>query len=350
MTSFTKVIAILAIVLVSACLTCQSLTQAQQAPVNPQPSTPSGLPAYDKTIVAYVNGQSITRQELAEDLVARKGRQHLQLMINRRIIEQAAKNAGITVTEAEVDAELHQLVKFAQLPSLKEFEDKILKSPKYKTTLLEYREDVIKEGLYMRKLAGQRLDITEAELHQAYDARFGEKVKCRMIVAPDQKTAFELHTKIRHESQDSKETDPKQALYQVFLHYARQQADAQLAAVAGDIQPIGRFALSNNVEKTAFNLRDGEMSEVVELPEGASKAYVILLRERTVPPDTSRSFDEVRTELRQNLLEQKMRVAVPELFRQLRNNAAVHDYLNNEMDIKDVLQLLPTQTAATPRN
>src|SRR5215471_16765642 len=84
------------------------IVKAQQPSTTSQQSTPSSLPTYDKSIVAYVNGQPISRQELADDLIARKGHQHIQLMINRRIIEQAAKNAGVTVTEAEVDAEVSQ--------------------------------------------------------------------------------------------------------------------------------------------------------------------------------------------------------------------------------------------------
>ncbi len=343
MTHFTKFGPTALIIALSTASSQQFASEPKQAADKPAQPTFSGLPTYDKNIVAYVNGQPITRLELAEDLVAHRGREHIQLMINRRIIEQAAKSAGITVTDTEIDAEINQLVKFANLSSTREFEDKILKSPKYKTTLSAYREDVVKQSLYMRKLAGQRLTATEDEVRQAYEAKFGEKVKCRMIVVPDQKAGLELHARIRQEAAETK--DPKDALYKVFTHYARQQVDGQLAAVAGDIQPIGHFALSNNLEKTAFALRDNEMSEVLEIPEGNTKAYIILWREKTIPPDTRQPYEKVREELRQDLLDRKMRAEVPQLFRQLRDNAVVRDYLNNEMDIKDVLQLVPTQSA-----
>lgn len=309
--------------------------QPQQQPA---PISPSGLPNYDKNIVAYVNGQPITRQDLAEDLIARKGKLEIQAMINRKIIEQAAKSAGITVTDAEIDGELAKLVKFASCKNIKEYEEKVLKY-KHNITLLEYREDVIKHGLYLRKLAGQKLTVTDQDVRQLYDAKFGEKVKCRIIIHTDQKTALATHAKIREEAADSKETnEPKENLYRAFLRHARQQVDPGLAGTAGDIQPIGHFTLLNDVEKKAFELRDGEMSEVIEMPDGNKKAYGILLREKMVPPNTTEPYEKVRDELREEFLDRKMRAEVPKLIKELREHAVVRDYLNNSMDIKEVLE------------
>jgi foldase protein PrsA len=308
-------------------------TQQQPAPV-----TPSGLPNYDKNIVAYVNGQPITRQDLAEELIARKGKLQIQAMINRKIIEQAAKSAGVAVTDAEIDGEVTKLAKFARCDSIKEYEEKVLKF-KHNTTLLEYREDVIKHGLYLRKLAGQRLTVTDQDVRQLFDAKYGEKVKCRIIILMDEKTALATHAKIREEAAGAKESsDPKENLYRAFLRYARQQADPTLAATAGDIQPIGHLTLVNDVEKTAFSLRDGELSEVIEMPDGGSKAYGILLREKLVPPDTTVAYETVRDELREEMLDRKMRTEVPKMFKEFREHAVVRDYLNNTMDIKEVLQ------------
>ena len=309
--------------------------QPQQTPAT---ATPSGLPNFDKNIVAYVNGQPITRQDLAEELIARKGKLHIQAMINRKIIEQAAKSAGITVTDAEIDGEVAKLAKFARCESVKDYEEKVLKY-KHNTTLLEYREDVIKHGLYLRKLAGQRLNITEQDVRQLYDAKFGEKVKCRIIIHTDQKTALATHAKIRQEAMETKDTtDPKENLYRAFLRQARQQADPGLAATAGDIQPIGHFTLVNDVEKIAFELRDGEMSQVIEMPDASTKAYGILLREKIVPPNTTEPYEKLREELREEVLDRKMRVEVPKMFKEFREHAVVRDYLNNTMDIKEVLQ------------
>jgi hypothetical protein len=316
-------------------LAAGSVLHAQQAKEQAgAPSTPSGLPVYDKNIMAYVNGQAITRQELADELVARKGRQHLQAMINRKIIEQAAKSAGFTVTDAEIDAEVMKLAHFAQCNSAKDYEEKVLKY-KHNTTLFEYREDVIKYGLYMRKLVGQSVMVSEEDIHKAYDAKFGEKVKCRAIISVDHKKALEVHTAIRQEAEESK--DPKDGLRQAFLRYARLQTDPGLAGTAGDIQPIGHFTLLNVVEERAFALRDGEMSEVLEVPDGTSKAFMILLRENLTPANHTVPFKDTHDELREEILDRKMRAEVPKYIQKLRQAAMISDYLNNQFDIKEVL-------------
>jgi foldase protein PrsA len=324
------------------------LIRAEPPSSQKQPATtPSGLPAYDKTIVAYVNGQAITRQDLADELIARKGRKHLEMLINRRIIEQAAQAAGVSVTDDEVDAELAKMVKFAHCQTATEFEQKVLKDPKRNTTLFEYREDVIRHGLLMRKLAGQKVAVTPDEVQRAFQARYGEKVKCRAIIATKREAAADFFGKIAAEERagDNAATlsDEERASRRLdaFKRYAKQQADPGLASVEGDLEPIGRYSLLNSVDETAFKLRDGEMSGILEVPDGPSKAFMLLLRERLIPADGKAKLADVQDELREDLLERKMREEIPRLFQELRVKASVLDYLNNKMDLKEVLQLKP---------
>ena len=84
------------------------------------PSPPPAAAAMDKNVVAEVNGQLITRAELADELIARKGKKELQLLINRRIIEQACRQAGVTATDAEVEAELRKVVKEMAPPEVQD--------------------------------------------------------------------------------------------------------------------------------------------------------------------------------------------------------------------------------------
>ena len=274
-----------------------------------------------KNVVAYVNGEPITRQELAEALIARKGKEQLELLINRKIIEQAARKAGVTVTDEEVEADLKEFIHAANCHSVADFERRVLK--RRGMSLFEYREDVIKPAILMRKLGGIRIKITEEELRKAFDAKYGERVQCRIILERNRRAAYDLYHKVKG--------DPAE-----FIRYAKQQADPNLAAVAGKINPIGRGTSYEIVEDRAFSMKDGEISEVLQVPEG----NVILLREKLIPPDATKKFEEERDALRQELLEKKLKVEVPKLFKELRSKAVVRDYLNGRFDIKQILEEL----------
>ncbi|MCS6976180.1 MAG: SurA N-terminal domain-containing protein [Gemmatales bacterium] len=283
----------------------------------------------DKTIVAYVNGVPITRQELAEELIARRGKKQLELLINRKIIEQAAQKAGITVSDAEVEAELKEFMAAAGCVTARDFERNVLQ--KRDTTLFEYKEDVIKPAILMRKLGGQRVAVTDDDLRKAFESKYGERVQCRVILEKNKRQADAIY----HEILAAAGSGEADAIPAAFLRKARTQADPTLAANAGLIH-ISRHSAWPNMEQRAFQLRDGEMSEVLQTPEG----YVILLREKLLPPMPGKKFEDEKENLRKEYAETKLRTEVPKLFKELREQAVVQDFLNNKYDIITIMEQL----------
>jgi len=132
---------------------------------------------YSRRIVARVNGNiEITREELGEWLIARYGAEKLELLVNRKIIEQACREKGITVTEAEVDGALDRDI--GRLGVTREiFLKQVLKQ--YHTTLFEWREDVLKPQLLLTKLSQTRVDATEDDIQKAFEYHYGERWKSR---------------------------------------------------------------------------------------------------------------------------------------------------------------------------
>ena len=54
--------------------------------------------------------------------------------------------------------------------------------PRYGKTLEEWTEDVIAPRLMLARLCKEKMSpVTEAELRQAFVAKYGEKVRCRAI-------------------------------------------------------------------------------------------------------------------------------------------------------------------------
>lgn len=294
-----------------------------------QPSSGKNLPPgadIEKNIVAYVNNVPITRQELAEELIARKGKKQLELLINRKIIEQAAQKAGVTVSETEIEADLRDFVKTSGCNNVADFEKRVLKEKQ--TNLYEYREDVIRPAILMRKLAGQRVELTDDELKRGFEAKYGTKVQCRVILVPDKKSADQLYTEILA----SLSSGEPNALYGAFMRRAKTQANPTLAAGGGLIE-ISHHGLYSEMEKRAFQMQDNEMSEVMHTPEG----FVILFREKLLPAKAGKKFEDEKESLRKEFAENKLRVEVPRLFKELRDKAAIRDYLNAKGNLMDIM-------------
>jgi hypothetical protein len=290
-----------------------SVSQAQAPPHTPVqtataavPASAAPVPEYSKRVVAYIGNTPITREDLGEYLIARMGVERLNNLVNLRIIERACKKKGIEVTEAEVEAEFKDyLQKLSPGLTVTDFEKKMLK-PRNKG-LYEWKEDIVKPEIMMRKLCRDRVKVTDADLKQAFDAYYGEKVKCRIILWPreEKSIAMQLYTKIR----DSEEE---------FQHYARIQASPGLAANGGAITPIGHHTAGNDaLEKAAFSLKKGEVSQLIEAPEGC----VVLKCDEHIPADTSKKMEQEREHLAKEVLDTKIRMEIPNLFKELRDQA-----------------------------
>jgi foldase protein PrsA len=282
---------------------------------------PALLPDYDKEVVAYVNGAPITRRDLGEELIRRKGRDLVDTMIHRKIMEQACQKAGVTVTDAELEADIQSVIKGTQLEERAIFE-KFLKQQNM--SLYEYKQDVVWKRVALRKLASGDLEVSEEEIRNAFESNYGEKVKCRVIFFPD-KNKRAADTVWAAVSKDP----------QRFITYAKDQSIPSLASTAGDVY-VCRFTSLKVIETEAWRMKDGEISHVLELGD---EGYAILLREKLVPPDPTKSLEdpEVRRQLVEGLKEKRTFAAAQNLFKRLEKEAVVQNYLTGKFDIKDVM-------------
>ncbi|MGE3809194.1 MAG: hypothetical protein AB7K24_31405, partial [Gemmataceae bacterium] len=154
---------------------------AEKPQATESPNSPSD---YAQRAVAYIYGtQVITRADLGEYLIARFGAERLEFFVNKLIIERECKDAGISVSMAEVEAALQQDLKDLGGLTLKDFESKVLSQ--YKKTLFEWKEDVIRSRLMMSKLCRNRVKATAEDLKAAFDAHYGPRVEGRIILIPN---------------------------------------------------------------------------------------------------------------------------------------------------------------------
>jgi parvulin-like peptidyl-prolyl isomerase len=299
------------------------------------PAETAGVPRCQQVVATFVNASPVTREDLGEFLIARYGTEKLEFLVNRRIIDRACTARGVTVTAQEIEdalaQDLHKLN-----TDLKDFEGKFLKP--YKKNLYEWREDVIRPRLLLTKLCRDRVHVMEDEVKLAYNAHYGEKLHCQMIMWPLDQTKFALaeYTRIR----DNPEA---------FDEKAKQQASTTLAAKGGWVDPFGRHTLGDeDVEREAFKLQPGEMTTLIGTPQG----NVVVKLHKRIPPDTSVSLESVREPLTKEVYEKKVQIEMQTAFRDLRQDANPRLMLKDgkPVNLTEETKKLLTQTPdGTPR-
>jgi parvulin-like peptidyl-prolyl isomerase len=121
----------------------------------------------------------------------------------------------------------------------------------------------------------------------------------------EEKFAYEAYSKIRDSEAE-------------FDRVAKQQATPTLAANAGKTEPFGRHTTGNeDMEKVAFQLRPGEISQVFGTKDGA----VVLKCVKHLPPDGVQ-LSTCRADLERDIINRKItQQEIPKLFAELRQQA-----------------------------
>ena len=112
-------------------------------------------------VAALIDATQITIRELAEECIARHGQEILEGAISRKILEQACKRQNITVTAADIDAEIARSAaagvkaKPDGSPDVDAWLDLVAK--KQGMSLEVYRHDVVWPSVALEKLAGEKI-------------------------------------------------------------------------------------------------------------------------------------------------------------------------------------------------
>jgi hypothetical protein len=262
----------------------------------------------------------ITREDFGEFLIARYGIEQIDFFINRRIIDKECQARGTSVTPEEIEAGLNDDLKKMGSIDLKVFEKDFL-GP-YNKNVYEWREDVVRPRLLLAKLCRDRVKVADQDLQQAFEAEFGERLEGRMILWPSDQTRFAMmaYTRIRD--------NPS-----AFDDMAQHQPSATLAAKGGKIGPFGRGSLGNkDVEDEAFKLHPGEITTLLETPEG----NVVFKLDKRHPPNKSVTLDSVRDKLTHEVFERKVQIEMQTAFKDLRDKAKPNPMLKDNHKPDDI--------------
>ncbi|HEY7157407.1 MAG TPA: peptidylprolyl isomerase [Gemmataceae bacterium] len=283
-------------------------TAAPTAAPTTAPAAREGPTDYSRRVVAHLyDNEAITREQLGEHLIDRHG-DKLDLLINKRIIDDACRQYNVEVTAAEVDGSLAEELQGLAIDQ-KTFVNTLL--ARYHKNLYEWKEDVIRSRLQLAKLCRSRVKVSDDELRKAFEAAYGEKIECQLILWPKDKDgrgkadALADYARLRDDAE-------------AFDQKAKAQPKAELAATAGHVRPFGRYVMGDeNFDRIVFRLKPNEVSEVFETIDG----HVLVKCRRHYPADTSVHFESVRGKLEKEMADKKVVKEMQTAFDTLKKKA-----------------------------
>ncbi len=290
---------------------------ARSATNNPAAAKEKNRPAQGESIegttvppvVATVNTRRILSEDLAQECRKRYGKEILESIVNKRLIIVECERQGVKVPKGEITAEVERMAKRFNIPV-----DQWMKMLKQERNITpeQYANDIIWPTLALRKLAGERLAVTEQELQIEYDVQYGEAVRARLIAVSDLQKAKKLQAKAAAKPDD-------------FGNLAKDYSeDAPSASAKGVINPIRKHGSYKEIEEAVFRMADGDVSPVIH----AGGQYVILKREGLVPARKV-NYEQVAPRLEEVIRDRKMRSVAQDVFRQLQETAKVENVWND---------------------
>ncbi len=263
--------------------------------------------------VGRVNGQAITYDELAQECVERHGKEVLDNLINRTLIQQACAESGVSVSAAEVNQEIARISKKFGLPQ--DQWEKMLQAERGLSPI-QYRRDVIWPMLALKKLAGQNVQITREKLEQAWEDTYGPRVKARMMVLSNIRHATDIADKLAK--------DPE-----LFEDLAREYSvEPTSRALGGTVPPIRRYSGAHEkIREVAFKMK--EVNQISAVFQVDVDQYVILKYEGRTEP-VEHDPKDVQASLTAQLREQEEQRLVGTAFEKLKQNARIDNLLTGE--------------------
>ncbi len=262
--------------------------------------------------LASVNGKPIPYDVVARECFERIGKEVLENMINRTIIQQEMEKRNLTVTEAELNQEVVKIAKRFNLPPDTWYQ---MLQAERDLSPVQYRRDVIWPMIALRKLAGEEIQISESDMQQAFQRNYGPRVRVRMIMMDNFRRAGEVWEKAKRNPDD-------------FERLARDYSiEPNSKALGGSIPPIARYsgnAENRAVEDAAFRLKPGEISGLIQVGSN----YVILKCEGHTKQVVT-DINEVSEQLYDQLAEEKTQERIAQVFEKLKKQTRVDNYLTN---------------------
>jgi parvulin-like peptidyl-prolyl isomerase len=273
----------------------------QPTPVETLTATPSKV----EGLAALVNGQPIGQEEYEKQVaqveaffaqegldpeseegrerLAQARRQVLEQMIDQELIRQAAVEMGVSISEAELEASIQDIIE--QSGGQDQFNQSLQGMD---TTYEDFRQMLLDQLLSEAVYSAVTASISPV----------AEQVHARHILLPTRERAEEVLARLQA-GED-------------FSYLAREYSeDISSRESGGDVGFFPRGVMPPEVEEVAFSLEVGETSEIVETQFGFHIVQVLEREEREIAVEV---FENLRQQAFMQWLQDRREAATIERF------------------------------------
>ncbi|RIK74482.1 MAG: peptidylprolyl isomerase [Planctomycetota bacterium] len=269
-------------------------------------------------VVATVNGDKITLEELGAECLLRHGEEVLEGEISRMLLEQELQAGKLSVTQADIDAEIAH---GAELAGCVDAQGKADVAKWLDTVTAEQdvpQEQYIRDSVWpsaaLKKLTAAEVQVTEEDIAKGFEANYGERVRCRAVVLGNMRRAQEVWDKARR--------NPSAEYFGDLA--AEYSVEPTSKALRGEVPPIGKHGGQEQLEKVAFQLQDGQISGIIQMGD---KFVILRCEGRTERLDVNLNDPQIREILHRDIREKKLRMAMGRKFEEINERARVDNYL-----------------------
>ena len=263
--------------------------------------------------LAVVNGQDITRQQIADECMRRFGEATLKSIINKQLVAAELAKANLQITEADIDAEIAERAKPHGWSGEKY--TKTICSGR-NLTLDEFRNSFIWNELALRNLASQNIKVSPKELNKRMDFEFGQRVQIRQIVFDSMQQAQKIQAQAA--------ANPTN-----FERLAKEFSVDQVSRPVGGLiaHAVRRNAGFPELENLVFGLKEGEVSRVLPVAD----KFVIFRCEQIFPAEqiTAEQMPAIHERLIDQISNEKLNDEAAKLFKRLEKETKIVNVFND---------------------
>lgn len=270
--------------------------------------TGGGGAAVGNEAVAKVGDETITAQELYDQMVKQGGAQVVDSMIEQRLIKNEAESQNITVTDEDLDEALGKIKE--SFPSEEMFNQQLAAVG---LTEEDLKKELVTE-VELTKLLEPQIQVTDEDIKTYYEENkesfaTPEQVRASHILVDTKEEAEEILAQLKAGAD--------------FAELAKEKSkDPGSAVNGGDLDYFGKGQMMPEFEEAAFNTPVGELSDIVQTSYGF---HIIKVTDKK--PAQTPTLEEKKEEIRETLFEQQKSEKIEPYIEELKGKTKTENYL-----------------------
>ncbi len=281
--------------------------------------------ADEDRIIAVVNDDVITSGELRTADTKVFPSNTLSFLIEKKLQLQTAKKKGISANSSEVDEALNDIKKMNNFNSDKEMNDALLKEG---ISVEDYKREIMEQIIILKVVNREvrsKIPVSDKEIEAYYQSHISDfKLPENIRIG---------YVNVQLKDPDS-EDESQRALKKInnireYLNnnisisdLKRRYSDSRDINFVSDLGFIKKGDLMPELEKPAFSLKEGEVSDVIRTSAGF---YIIKLIE--VKKTGFISINEVIDKIREAVFQEKSESSYKEWLYNLKSSSYINIYI-----------------------